>query len=83
MNLKRRSQIFLLTISIVLTSLPISARVSSIAISPASTLEEVSDDKFVFGNVDQDLLSEIKLLDDRFEKEGAVFGDRFAARVST
>lgn len=73
MNLKRSSQIFLLTISLVLTTLPISARVPSIATLPASTLDEVSDDKFVFGKVDQDLLSEIKLLDDRFEKEGAVY----------
>jgi Flp pilus assembly protein TadD len=73
LNLKRCSQIFLLTISLVLTSLPIKARVASITTLPTCTSEEVSDDKFVFGKVDQDLLSEIKLLDDRFEKEGAVY----------
>lgn len=37
--------------------------------------DEKFDGKFVFGKVDQDLLSEIKLLDDRFEKEGVVYHD--------
>ena len=32
-------------------------------------------EKFVFGKVDQELLSEIKLLDERFEKEGVVYHD--------
>jgi Peptidase family M48 len=87
LNLKRCSQIFLLTISLVRTTLPISARVPSIATSPTSTLEEVSDDQFVFGKVDQDLLGEIKLLDDRFEKEAAVYHefalDAYLNRVGT
>lgn len=37
--------------------------------------DEKFDGKFIFGKVDQDLLSEIKLLDDRFEKEGVVYHD--------
>ena len=76
LNLKRFSQIFLLVISLVLTSLPVNAvnaRAVSIAAPPASTIEQVNDEKFVFGKVDQELLSEINLLDERFEKEGAVY----------
>ena len=99
LNLKKYFQILLLTISLVLTSLPISARVPSgpishegervlhIATPPASTLDEGDDEKFVFGKVDEDLLSEIKLLDERFEKEGAVYHetalDAYFTRVGT
>lgn len=76
MSPKRYCLIFLLTLSLVLTSLPATARVVSIPTSqPPSTFEPVSDEKFEFGKVDQDLLSEIKLLDERFEKEGAVYHD--------
>lgn len=75
MKRKRFSQIFLLVVSLILSSLPISARAPSVAIPPASTLAQVSDEKFVFGKVDQDLLEEINLLDQRFEKEGAVYHD--------
>jgi predicted Zn-dependent protease len=71
----------------IVTSLPVSARGPSIPTSPASTLQEVSDDKFVFGKVDLDLLDEIKLLDDRFEKEGVVYHesalDAYLNRVGT
>lgn len=74
MSPKRYSQIFLLTLCLVLTSLPVSARVPRVATTPKpSTFEPVEDEKFAFGKVDLDLLSEIKLLDERFEKEGAVF----------
>src|SRR5580765_6181364 len=72
---KRFSQIFLLAVSLVLSSLPISARAPSVAFPPASTLAQATDEKFVFGKVDQDLLEEINLLDQRFEKEGAVYHD--------
>lgn len=64
-----------MTISLVLSSLPISARAVSVPAPPPSTFEPVSDEKFVFGKVDQDLLNEIKLLDERFEKEGVVYHD--------
>jgi len=71
----------------IVTSLPVSARGPSIPTSPASTLQEVSDDKFVFGKVDLDLLDEIRLLDDRFEKEGVVYRetalDAYLNRVGT
>jgi predicted Zn-dependent protease len=62
LSLKRCCLVFLLTVSLFLTSLPVSARV-------------VNDEPFVFGKVDQDLLSEINLLDERFEKDGAVYHD--------
>lgn len=47
----------------------------------------IADEKFEFGKVDQDLLSEIKLLDERFEKEGAVYHetalDAYLSRVGS
>ena len=74
LNLKRRCQIFLLALSLTLTSLPVSARVQD-PTPPASTSTQAqaNDEKFTFGDVDRDLLSEIKLLDERFEKEGVVY----------
>jgi predicted Zn-dependent protease len=39
------------------------------------TVEQSSSEKFAFGKVDEDLLHEIKLLDERFEKEGVVYHD--------
>lgn len=88
MNLKKQLQVFL-TISLILSSLPLSALAQSPATPTAITQEQeqVSADKFVFGNVDQELLSEIKLLDERFEKEGAVYHDpaldAYLSRVGT
>ncbi len=73
MSLKRLFQIFLLVISLFVSSLPMSVRAVSVATRPPRTLDQPTDEKFVFGKVDQDLLSEIKLLDERFEKEGAVY----------
>jgi predicted Zn-dependent protease len=79
LSLKRFGPVFLLAISLILSSFPVSARVSvaaqpaTVATAPARTLTESNDEKFEFGKVDQDLLSEIKLLDERFEKEGAVY----------
>lgn len=73
MNLQRCFQVFLLIISLILSSLPVNARALSVATPPATALEHVSDEKFVFGEVDRELLSEINLLDERFEKEGAVY----------
>jgi predicted Zn-dependent protease len=45
------------------------------ATPPASTQTEATNEKFAFGKVDLDLLSEINLLDERFEKEGVVYHD--------
>jgi predicted Zn-dependent protease len=54
---------------------------------PPHTVDQPVDEKFVFSKVDQDLLSEIKLLDERFEKEGAVYHeptlDAYLNRVGT
>src|SRR6185436_16101173 len=67
----------LLTLCLILTSLPVSARAPS----------TIDDEKFAFGKVDLDLLSEIKLLNERFEKEGVVFHetnlDAYLNRVGT
>lgn len=90
MSLKRLFQISLLVISLLISSLPMSARalsVASVRTGPPRTVEQPSDEKFVFGRVDEDLLSEIKLLDERFEKEGAVYHeaalDAYLNRVGT
>ena len=90
MSLKRTSQISLLVVSLLLSSLPLSARVrsvTSVPTPPPSTANQPDDEKFVFGKVDQDLLSEINLLDERFEKEGAVYHepslDAYLKRVGT
>ena len=82
MNFKRFFQVVLLAISLILPSLPISARSASHAQTQSS-----SEEKFVFGKVDQELLDEIKLLDERFEKEGVVYHhpalDAYLNRVGT
>jgi beta-barrel assembly-enhancing protease len=87
LNLKRSCQILLLTISLVITSLPISARAPRVPALPASAVAQVNEEKFEFGKVDLDLLSEIKLLDERFEKEGVVYHetalDAYLNRVGT
>lgn len=74
MNLKKSCPILLLLISLIASSFPVGARPLVVA-NPAATVQQTNDEKFVFGKVDQDLLSEIKLLDERFEKEGAVYHD--------
>ena len=64
MNIKRVFPVGLLAISLILSSLPMSAR---------SVVHADTEEKFVFSKVDQELLEEIKLLDERFEKEGVVY----------
>jgi len=87
LNLLKLCQTLLLTFVLILSSLPAIARAPRVATPPAGTFEEGSDEKFVFGKVDQDLLSEIKLLDERFEKEGVVYHepalDAYLNRVGT
>jgi len=79
LNPKRYCPVFLLLLSLLVSSVPISAGATSVpqqtAQTPAQAPAQTNDEKFVFGKVDQDLLSEIKLLDERFEKEGAVYHD--------
>ena len=75
MNLKRYFQIVLLTLSLLVSSLPITASARSVPAPPPIAAQQPNDEKFAFGKVDEQLLSEIKLLDERFEKEGAVYHD--------
>lgn len=88
-----------LALSLLLSSLPINARAVSVVIPPPRAQEQAktadqdgastqtNPEKFVFGKVDEELLSEIKLLDERFEKEGAVYHDpgvdTYLTRVGT
>ena len=77
MNSQRFFSILLLIFSLFLTSLPVGVRAQSAATTQASapTPAPTAEDKFEFGKVDEDLLREIKLLDERFEKEGVVYHD--------
>lgn len=89
MDAKRYSHVLLLAFCLFVSSLPISARAPGVAIQTASSAQtqqdppsanqdppdEKFDGKFTFGKVDLELLSEIKLLDERFEKEGVVYHD--------
>ena len=79
MSLKKYSSVVLLPLllvaSLLLSSLPVSVRAQSAATTTASTQEQATEEKFVFSKVDEDLLHEIKLLDERFEKEGVVYHD--------
>jgi predicted Zn-dependent protease len=70
-NINRVFPVVLVAISLILSSLPISAR--SVVPAPPSTVHTNTEEKFVFSKVDQELLEEIKLLDERFEKEGVVY----------
>ena len=88
-----------LAFSLILCSLPISARTVVVATPQPRTVKQdkpadqdtastqTDNDKFVFGKVDEELLSEIKLLDERFEKDGAVYHDpgldTYLTRVGT
>src|SRR6185503_5987212 len=81
-----------LAISLVLSSFPLSAQPLSLATprarTPTTSSRTIADDeKFVFDKVDQDLLTQIKLLDERFEKEGVVYHetalDAYLSRVGT
>jgi beta-barrel assembly-enhancing protease len=85
--------VLLLIFSLLFTSLPAgvtkSVRAQDVATPPPSTTATAptSEEKFKFGKVDEDLLHEIKLLDERFEKEGVVYHDpgldAYLTRVGT
>jgi Zn-dependent protease with chaperone function len=68
LRVKSRYQACLLALSILLASLPLSGNISARAVTPAQTNEQ-----FKFEKVDLDLLAQINLLDQRFEKEGLVY----------
>ena len=66
----------MLLLSLLVSSLPVSAGTLRVQTqTPQTATTQTDDEKFVFGKVDLDLLSEINLLDERFEKEGAVYHD--------
>ena len=79
MRVKRRYQACLLALSILVASLPVAGIAASRARrwpvpvqTPAQTPAEANE-PFKFGKVDLELLGQINLLDQRFEKEGLVY----------
>jgi beta-barrel assembly-enhancing protease len=87
-NFKRFFQVVLLSVSLIVPSLPISGRsAESVVTPPFSVSDDGSTEKFAFGKVDLELLDEIKALDERFEKEGVVYHhpamDAYLTRVGT
>jgi beta-barrel assembly-enhancing protease len=89
LSIKKSSPVVLLLFSLLLSSLPVGVRAQQIPATPPQTRVEQSSSsqKFDFGEVDKDLLHEIKLLDERFEKEGVVYHDprldTYLTRVGT
>ena len=81
MKVKRRYQACLLALSILLASLPVTGITAPPALpgpvpvqAPAQARAEANE-PFKFGKVDLELLAQINLLDQRFEKEGLVYHD--------
>jgi predicted Zn-dependent protease len=75
MKVQQRFQAWLLTLSILLVSLPV-AGIGAPRVLPASVLVQApvqTNEPFKFGKVDLELLAQINLLDERFEKEGLVY----------
>ena len=75
MKVKRRYQACLLALSILLASLPV-AGITTTRVEPAPVLRQAqvqTSEPFKFGKVDLELLDQINLLDQRFEKEGLVY----------
>lgn len=84
MKVKRRYQAWVLTLSVLLTSLPVTGFARPVPVgvvhrtdsdwqstTPAAPAQ--THEPFKFGKVDLELLAQINLLDERFEKEGLVY----------
>ncbi|HEX6285387.1 MAG TPA: hypothetical protein VFZ71_10955, partial [Pyrinomonadaceae bacterium] len=86
MSIKKYCSLALLIVTL-LSSLPIGVRAQDPAPTPPATVQQARDEKFAFSKVDEELLHEIKLLDERFEKEGVVYHDprldTYLTRVGT
>lgn len=72
MKVKRRYQACLLALSILLASLPVSAITAPPILVPTQT-QIHTNEPFKFGKVDLEVLAQINLLDQRFEKDGLVY----------
>jgi len=72
MKCRRIYLVYLLTLCLLFTSLPIAGLGQQASPAPAEGAAQTSDG-FKFGKVDLDLLKQINLLDQRFEKEGLVY----------
>lgn len=89
MSIKKSAPVILLLLSLLLSSLPLVVRAQPSPATPRQTPVEQSSssEKFDFSEVDKDLLHEINLLDERFEKEGVVYHDpgldTYLTRVGT
>ena len=89
MSNKKSAPVILLLFSLLLSSLPVGVRAQQSPATPPQTPVEQSSssEKFDFSEVDKDLLHEINLLDERFEKEGVVYHDpgldTYLTRVGT
>jgi beta-barrel assembly-enhancing protease len=72
LNIKRKSQISLLVLSLLVSSLPVTGFARRPVALPAPAPAKTND-TFKFGKVDLDLLEQVNLLDQRFDKEGLVY----------
>ena len=78
MIVKRRYPACLLALSILLTSLPVSGftpRAIRLPTQAPAQGSSPANETFKFGKTDLDLLEQVNLLDQRFEKEGLVYHD--------
>jgi predicted Zn-dependent protease len=71
-NIKRKSQVSLLALSILLSSLPVVGYTPRPIARPAQAGAKATE-TFKFGKTDLDLLEQVNLLDERFDKEGLVY----------
>jgi beta-barrel assembly-enhancing protease len=72
LKVKRRYQACLLALSILLASLPVNG-ISAPPIPLPNQARVQTDQQFKFGKVDLEVLAQINLLDQRFEKDGLVY----------
>ncbi|HEY2972610.1 MAG TPA: M48 family metalloprotease [Pyrinomonadaceae bacterium] len=79
MKVKRRYQACLLALSILVASLPVAGITASraqpgpVSVQTPAHAPAEAHEPFKFGKVDLELLAQINLLDQRFEKEGLVY----------